>query len=198
MKKALTLVEVLVAVAIFSLLAIMLYGMMHSGMTLRKALNKQQGRNFDSHLLLNEMASELRNSICIKNDETDFVADESELAFYTVKYDLVDKSKKVYRFKYFLYDKQLKRRVSFPLDDDSNTQLLLDDVESLQFEYFDVKENTWLSEWKDKEYRPKGVKIRLAFIDSKKQTKEVEKYIYMHTVNVEDDEEENDDEQISE
>lgn len=73
-----TFVEMLLATAMVSVVAIALYGMISSGLKVWQIVN-QESDQVDSNLLFERMSRELKNSICFKN--IDFVGQQDSISF---------------------------------------------------------------------------------------------------------------------
>ncbi|MFQ5680785.1 MAG: type II secretion system protein J, partial [Candidatus Omnitrophota bacterium] len=83
----LSLIEVMVAVTIFSFLSVSLYMLLRTGIFVRKRLSVD-GRNREkSYLVLERVSRELRNAVKFTNRETGFFGKGDSLKFYALTFD---------------------------------------------------------------------------------------------------------------
>lgn len=180
-KKALTLVEVLVASAIFSVLSLTLYLLLRSGISIREKIELQQTTLQRTYINCERISHEVRNAINFNNDNSGFEGSEKSFKFYTLLFDYASDYPKIshitYSFKNHILQKEVRRPFkekpirSFPY---------ITNITKVSFEYFDSQVGTWETMWEEKNYLPRGVRINLTIQDEKGRTSSINKHIFIH------------------
>lgn len=159
MKKAVTLIEIMLAVVIFSMVCLMLYGMLRSGISLRKAVDRQQTGFFDIEFVFNGIVKDIRNTVRQKSGSS-ISGDSDGIDLLCIRKDHITGVKKIYQMKYYRYLDQMKVRISGADGKRAKEFVCIENIKDLQFEYMD-KEKAWIRKWKPGTESPAAVKLRL-------------------------------------
>ncbi len=192
MNKALTLIEVLVAVAIFSALSVSLYMFLRTGIQVREKIDVEQAFLQDMYLKLDRLAQELRNRVSFKNDDPGFPVirgDQESLEFYSLGFDYVADVPKILHITYSFSDKALKKSIDEPYRDASlKSYVFMEDLERIEFYYYDDAEideaqrykQTWPRSEDESDIAPAGIRFELVYKDKKGKENILSKYIFLY------------------
>jgi prepilin-type N-terminal cleavage/methylation domain-containing protein len=185
-KSSFALVELLVAISIFGVVATVVYTTLYTSI---KAYHKTQGQlrlNQEINQVLDRLSGELRNCYGADyNEDQDkggFIADSQNMAFFTIQNTYTQGSfkKLLARLTYSFENGKLFKKIqsddeAFLEDSDFQVEELLSDIQDLKLEYLYFKKTfmegeypyEWKSEWfdVDKDLVPKGVKIEITLHD---------------------------------
>ena len=184
--KGFTLLELLIAIAIFSLVSVMAYGGLQTVITTKKNSQKNAERVAELQLFMLRVSNDLRQAIprSIRNEYGDFVTalysektGEHVVEWTTAGYRNPAKFRRssLQRVAY-QFEKQKVIRLSWPvLDRAQDTQVtktdILSGVTSVAWRFMN-NENEWLSSWPDQQQQavdmsslPKAVEITLELAD---------------------------------
>ena len=187
MKKALTLIEVLVAIVIFSFISVAIYSLLQTGISVRKRVILDQNAYQSTCLTLDRVAQELRNTIFFQKDTPALKGDSQEVQFYTIVFDYPTNAPKVLDITYTFQGGKLIKTINEPLDEDEVKEkkvVVLDNIKKFEFSYFGEAEETesWLDKWQADEL-PDGVKISLVYEDERQRQFDLNKYIFIYNEN---------------
>lgn len=185
LKRGFTLLELLVALSIFSMLSVMAYGGLQTVITTKQASNKNADRVAEIQLLMMRMSNDLRQSVSrtIRNEYGDFVpamssgkgGDESTAwtrAGYRNPAQL--RRSNLQRVAYQLEQQKLIRLTWPVLDRAQDSEVLktevLSGIDSIEWRFMN-HDNEWLSGWPDEQGNmdistlPKAVEITFELAD---------------------------------
>lgn len=182
---AFTLVEILVATSIFSIVILSIYSAFHTGILSYRKIDSASAVYQAARVILNRMESDLKNSFAYAKDDAHFKATKEFLDFFTIvdSYDREGKvSTNLCRVKYELNAQgQLIRIISYGADalkEDLNVEgdELSSDIKEIILQYTyktDDPDNPLI--WKNdnseyKERLPLAVKIELTLLEKDRNT----------------------------
>lgn len=187
---AFTLIELLIATAIFSVVALGIYSAFYTASLTYRRIDRDFGLYQASRITLNRIEQDLKNSFGYVDDDSKFKGGSEELDFFAIR-DSYQKNKKitdVCRIKYSLADNILKRYLYKGLDalkDDVEitAQDLADNVEEVSFKYAYQTEDSnnpydWQEAWPFGSTSPQlgtlpiAVKIKLVMFQKEKKNNE--------------------------
>ena len=184
-KISLTLIEVMMAAVIFSLLSVSLYSFLHSGISVRKKVEGTQA--FYNNILINLeiLSKELRNIIMFRDQDSGLRAGSNEegvfLEYYTLGYDYIKDLPKILNISYIFNasDGKLLRIAKDPFSEEKKEASFIENLVKVEFLYFD---NEWLDQWGEdkKDYLPPAVKIKLEYLNDDNQSTILEKYVFLY------------------
>lgn len=178
--KTLTLIEVLVAVAIFSSLSVSLYLLLRSGIVVRKRIESEYGGLQNIYLHLERIGQELRNVIIFTQNDTGFSGSRSEVRFYSLLFDYPSSMPKILKISYRFRDNTLFKTVEEPFKEEpQKTFALCKNIKQLKFYYY-YKEKEWKDTWENREILPKGVKIELILKGKNGGQRKLNKYVFIY------------------
>lgn len=192
-RKSLTLMEVLVATAVFSFLSVALYSLLRVGLSVRDKIESKQGVFQSAYMNLEKMAQELRNVVFFKEGNAGFKGYEEEdknkvkikiLEFFSVIFNYQQDRPEVVKITYrFNPDaRTLTKEICNPFDEQSLKKFVfLEHLEKLEFYYFfeGLSKAEGTGDTKDK--LPEAVKIELTYKDdSEKQYFSLNKHVFIY------------------
>ncbi|UCC96216.1 MAG: prepilin-type N-terminal cleavage/methylation domain-containing protein [Candidatus Omnitrophota bacterium] len=185
MKRSLTLIEVLVAVAIFASLSISLYLLLRSGIRVRNKIESQQATFQNIYLRLERTAQELRNVIFFKKNDSGFkeLEEKEMLEFYTLIFDYSTETPRLLHITYSFQEGTLTKTIKEPFGEESLRSFhVIENVESFHFSYFDEKniEEPWQEKWENIKRLPQGIKMQLIYKDERGKLSSLNKYVFLH------------------
>jgi len=185
-KKGFTLVELLVGVTIFAIVAACVYTSLYLGIKVFKSEENQDLKLQEAILTLDQMAQRIRSSfINPENEEIRFMGTEDRLDFFSVSTN-GDLERMVFYLEpaqedglFFLYQSRCKYT---ELGDETLTkvELIHSKVRGLKFSYFNKKDKIWHADWPDELRLPELVKLEVGFNrqNKKEDTVNLAKYVY--------------------
>jgi len=179
MKRSLTLIEVMVAALIFTVLALALYSLLKSGSGIRNRLDADDTFTCGGYLNLEAMAREVKNIIAFRQKDTGFVGQAQGLGFYTQSFDYSTGAGFVAQIGYAFKDGTLQKTITRPFTGNAKTFDFMENLSDIEFSYFNGADLAWQQAWSDKMVLPKGVKIEIAYNSSGKQPVKLTKYIWL-------------------
>ena len=180
-KKALTLVEVLVASAIFSVLSLSLYLLLRSGISIREKIELQQTTLQNTYITCERSSHEVRNAVNFNNDDSGFEGSEKSFKFYTLLFDYACDYPKISHITYSFKDHILEKEVRKPFKENPIRAVpYITNIAKVSFEYFDSQVGAWEMTWEEKNYLPRGVRINLTIQDERGRTTSINKHIFIH------------------
>lgn len=189
--KALTLIEVMVAVTIFTLLSVSLYSFLAAAFKIKRSVSINNRHDFKAKLYLDSLSRELQSSVAYYGDLRDFNATSDNLSFYTIHSEYDEAA--IVKLNYFVDGHKLMRQSQSAyleeFDGKANSVFSFDE---LAFAYWDSNNSTWVDNWQEKSGLPAGVRIQSSFAK-----KDLEYFIPLFTANKKEEQEEGDDEQES-
>lgn len=195
--KGFTLMELLIALSIFAVIAICLYSVFSGGIRVYRKQEKVFKYNHNANLALDKMAGELRNAINHSTparhagspEETRglwFTGDDKNLSFITIRGD------DIIKVDYFFVSTQdrkgvLKKKISYQkegFDGEKRPEvILIEGLENLSFEYAYKNADKdappeWRREWgkgaaEQKSKIPAGARVTLEFKESGEKKAEI-------------------------
>ncbi len=186
-KDSLTLIEIMVAVTIFSVLSVSLYFLFRSGVSLRRKFEAGPGQIQSVYLNLDRMAQEMRNSIEWNAAESGFAGKNNGVEFYTVLFDYSENQPQVYHINYTFEDGVLLKKMVIPLQESEDARKefsYIDNVEHLEFSYQSSEADEPKGEWgqdEDKGVLPKKVNIDLKYSLPDDKSRIFSKKVFIYT-----------------
>lgn len=157
--KALTLIEVMVAVTIFALLSVSLFSFMSAAFKIKKNVYTKQRYDFKAKIALDQLSRELESSVNFYGDMRDFNSTSQELSFYTVHSDKDEEA--ILKLNYFTEDNSLMRQTQSIYQDKSEAKpKKIFDFDDLAFAYWDQGNSTWQDSWQEKDNIPHAVRVQ--------------------------------------
>ncbi len=183
MRKALTLIEVMVAATIFVVLALSLYSLLKSASGIRNRLEADDSFTCGSYLNLEVMRRELNNMVAFRHEDSGFNAGHQAISFYTVSFDYGAQAGYVCQVSYAFKDGVLQKTVTHPFTSDTKTFAFMENLSDLRFFYFNAATLTWQELWNDTKTLPRGIRIEADCQKSGGQIITLTKYIWRETGN---------------
>lgn len=190
-RRAFTLIELLIAAAIFSIIVLSLYSAFHSGFLSYRRIDSSVTLYQSARILLDRMQKDLENSFSYSSDDSKFIGQASSLEFFSIidSFEDAKSLSSICKLAYFSEDRTLKRSCSRGLDIlDENKELepegLAYDVKEISFQYAYPTNNPedpfqWQDTWPSRENPeqktdlPTAVRIKLSLIEKQGLEKEV-------------------------
>jgi prepilin-type N-terminal cleavage/methylation domain-containing protein len=183
-KKGVTLVEILMALVLFSLIGIKIFSIFSQGVTLWKREKEMYALHQKSRLFLELIAGELRNTVSFQ--PLDFEGKKNSISFllFSNRYNTGNLCKINY---YFDSQEQCLRRSyqtfsEIHLGKKGKDEKLTAGVEDFNISYAYSKEQDdfdWKDYWESKKDLPIGIKIHLKLINKYGKSEKYSKTIYM-------------------
>ena len=184
MRKAISLIEVLVAVAIFSALSVSLYLFLHSGIRLREKLQTQQTGIGAVYERLELIARTARNAVVLtpaSEEYPSFQGTEHFFEVYCRKSDYARQGTSLRRVAYTYSGGVLTQTERMPfLDEEGTTRPFIEEASDVSFYYYDEEEdeaNRWKTVWTDSDRLPRGIRIAVTPRDAAPIIKDVFLYV---------------------
>ncbi|MEW6171122.1 MAG: prepilin-type N-terminal cleavage/methylation domain-containing protein [Candidatus Omnitrophota bacterium] len=163
-KKGFSLLEILIALTIFSLILITVHVTFNVGINSYKTIQINLNRYYEISNLLNRMTQDIKNSFPFEKNDCKFSGDKNALSFFT-------NFKKEYA-RIFYKSEDNKLLCSYVLGNkallDNNNldfEIVLSSIKQINFSYgyLDFKNNDiiWQDAWVNKENLPHSIKIDL-------------------------------------
>jgi len=191
-KKGFTLLEVVIAMAVLSLMMVMLFSSMNQTFQTKEDIEKLDESDHLASLFLNRISKDLQFSFLLNGPEflgsdgfkkTEFVGQEDQVAFNTFNLSLYSTQADQVNFGYLKYfleraegheNYKLMREEIRGLERSANEKGKMEEfltgVKSLRFQYYDEKKKEWLKTWDSTQLEqanrlPRAVKIFLEIIE---------------------------------
>lgn len=156
--KALTLVEVMVAVTIFTMLCVALFAFLSGAFKIKRYVSAGKRNELKARITLDKLSRELQSSVPFYGDSRDFNGTNDRLSFYTVN-NYIDEDA-ILKLNYFIEDNYFMREPQSVYNEESSGNASKAySVDEIIFYYWDHLNSTWLDSWQDKEDIPSAVKI---------------------------------------
>ena len=174
-----TLVETVIAIALFAVIAVTAYGGFRNGFLAYQRIESELGKNYEIKMLNYLLNEELRNSVYFADfpfeGESDSIAFPCRLWRYDGKKMVEDLYLVSYRFGSKELERSEKRWQKKSLREEEGKSETLVQLESLRFQYAYKKRNDgleWRNEWGKKPYLglPRGIRVTLKEKGGKEQT----------------------------
>lgn len=186
-KKALTLIELLVALSIFSIVMLSVYSTFHTGILAYRKIDSISSLYQKARITLERIAQDLENSFPYSSQDSEFIGGAQGLSFFCLAshYSNLGSQPRVYKVEYRLNDGQLERLLYSLYDENEIVyKSSLSKIQGLQFSYSFAKDDepfyAWQDSWQEKDNIPQGVKIDLSITDPRtKQTIKFSKIIFI-------------------
>ena len=175
-QKGFTLIEILVSLSIFSIIALAVYSSFAGGIRAWRRAQEFSSVFQTSRLLLEDMARELKNTVSITGME--FEGTSRKVSFVTLDQSpflQLDHLSTTHHLSWVSYELRrgrdfsgldLYRRKGSDLQRPGEAQLIVDSIEQMEFQYTYKNEagemQPWSTTWNVKEQIPYGVKIDLS------------------------------------
>jgi prepilin-type N-terminal cleavage/methylation domain-containing protein len=187
-RKAFTLIELLIAATIFSIVVLSLYSAFSTGLLSYQKIDAAFGVDQAARILFNRMEQDLKNSVTYTDEDYKFIADSRSISFFTVinTYDRQGNTQPVFsRIKYELSTDTLKRTSFMGLEalkregqaqgKESNFS-----VRDITFRYIAtgnaeqplVTQDVWPKDDAQKKIFPLAVRIKLSLIEKGRRGQE--------------------------
>jgi len=179
-KKSFTLIELLIAVTIVTLIILSVYSAFNTGILAYKKIDSAFDGYQEARIILNRLETDLRNSFAYSQESSFFKGGSQTLYFFNVSqiYDKNDEYSDLCRIKYYLEGSTLKRTIYkgiAALIEDENVELqdFSAMVKNIDFEYAYMSTDgkpgiVWQNVWPQKDEQGKGlplaVKVKLVLI----------------------------------
>lgn len=181
-----TLIELLIAASIFSIVALALYSVFHTGILSYHKIDSAFDVYQSARLIFNRIELDLKNSFVYKEGDSQFNGQNQTLEFFSVLDAYKDGgfTTDIFRIKYDLADKILMRYSysgleAVKINAQPQTDELAYSVETISFEYAHPtgkpgQPYEWQEVWPKDETRknilPLAVKIKLSLAENDKQS----------------------------
>lgn len=179
MKRSLTLIEVMVAALIFTVLALALYSLLKSGSGIRNRLDVNDSFTCGGYLNLEVMGRELKNIITFRQKDTGFQGQAQSLGFYTQSFDYSAGVGFVAQIGYVFKDGILQKTITRSFSADTKTFNFMENLNDLEFSYFNGTTLAWQQVWSDSMTLPRGIRIDVVYGNSGTQPVKLTKYIWL-------------------
>jgi prepilin-type N-terminal cleavage/methylation domain-containing protein len=185
-KSSFALIELLVAVAIFGVVASTVYTALYTGINVYHRAKTELGLNQEVNQILDRLSLELRNCYDAEYDEgrdsSRFIGQERNLSFFTMK-DIYTKdglNKTIARCSYRFSEGKLLKQTKIGVDALADNQdieeeelmagisLLFSNTSILKIFEEGEYPYEWKSEWQDKMLIPAGIKVEMVKLDPEK------------------------------
>lgn len=183
-EKGFTLLELLVAISIFSMLSVMAYGGLQAVITTKTSSEKISTRVSEIQLAIMRVSNDLRQTVdrSVRDEHGDVIAamkldrGKNKLEWTRAGYRNPAglKRSNLQRVSYVLEDKTLFRLVWPVLDRAQDTEVMksevLTNIENIEWRFYN-NESTWITEWPQNEGKekilslPNAVEINIDFND---------------------------------
>lgn len=172
-----TLIELLIALSIFAVVAVTLYSAFFAGVSVWKRSGDTSGSYQDISAVFDDIARDLKNAVYFSKDEESgyaFMGAPGKIAFMTLEERVGARMKpcrEIARLSYYFddtADEFIKKRADISLGFDivkAEKDVLLRGVEDFRFEYCyysgdEDEPYIWQDEWSDEDARiPRGIRI---------------------------------------
>lgn len=186
-KKGLTLIELLIATSIFSLIALSLYSALQAGILTYNKMDSAFSVYQSARILLARIGRDLNNTFIYSIGDSNFKGSPGELDFFSTvdTFENGENSPGISRIKYSFANGSLNRSYYGGIDaikanSDSEGEELSSDIREIVFEYAYPTNNPempyiWQDAWPEpndaeqKKGLPMAVKIRLLMIERNRQ-----------------------------
>ncbi|MFH1768776.1 MAG: prepilin-type N-terminal cleavage/methylation domain-containing protein [Candidatus Omnitrophota bacterium] len=177
----LTLIEVLIALSIFSLLSVSLYLLLRGGIIARRRIEVDQTSIQGMHLVLERIAQEIRGCFAFKKEDSGFKGENKSLEFYSTIFDYSLSAPAVRRLIYRFHEGTLVKDIIAPFSETAEkTFTVLDGLDGLSFYYFNNQESVWQEVWEDSAVLPLAVKIEASYKDNREKVTVLDKHIFIY------------------
>ncbi|MFH1246136.1 MAG: type II secretion system protein GspJ [Candidatus Omnitrophota bacterium] len=193
--KGLTFIELVLAVSIFSVVAVVLYSVLNTGILAWRSAEVSGGMYQELRYALDILSRDLRNAV-VYSDKEDFVnfsGKSSEISFYSLQdtYDAASAHTELRKIAYNLDEtKHILQRLSQSFADSvqktsmSEPEEIAGKIDHINFYYCyedkgNVPDYKWESTWNKQQALPRGVKIELGLVT--KDAAVFNKYIFIPT-----------------
>jgi len=190
-KKSFTLIELLIAVTIVTVVILSVYSAFNTGILAYKKIDSAFGSYQEARIILNKLEADLKNSFVYSKESSLFKGSAKALDFFNVSqiYDKEQERTNLCRIKYQLEGATLKRTAYSGLaalteEENVSPQDFSNSIKDIDFEYAYIgegekKDILWQNTWPQKEGQieqlPLAVKIKLVLISTEaKQQKMLE------------------------
>ena len=181
MNKGLTLIEMLVAVTIFSVLSVSMYLLLNTGISVRKKIESSGAQILNINLKLDKLSQEIRNIVFFSENDSRFRGNELNIEFYTLLFDYNTHSSKISKISYFFNQGVLSKKTEVPFKKHNFKEYgFIDGLEKINFSYFTGNgndEDAFQNKWENIKKLPKGIKINLLYKDKSGEKTSFEKYV---------------------
>lgn len=180
-RRSFTLIETLIALTIFSFLAVSFYMLLCSGLSVRKKFDSQVLNPAAVYLDLEIIARELRNSFIYKPppDTCGFSGENNRLSFYTVLCDYAAAKPKIVNVVYTFEGSALHKVIKHPFADEEISYDFIENIIEGKFYYFNDANEEWEESWESEGKPPHSIKIDFKCKDDKGNSAEFSKYIFV-------------------
>lgn len=183
-KKTFTLIELLIAVTIITLIILSVYSAFNTGILAYKKMDSAFDSYQEARIILNSLETDLKNSFAYSEESSFFNGSPQALDFFNIS-QIYDKDKQysdLCRIKYHLEGDLLKRTIyngiaALTENENVEAQDFSNRVKSIDFEYAALSEGekktiVWQNIWPQKDEQahglPLAVKVKLLVIDAGK------------------------------
>ncbi|MBN3039513.1 MAG: hypothetical protein JW867_00120 [Candidatus Omnitrophica bacterium] len=169
-----TLLEVILAVAISSIILLTLYNSFNLGSGLYTQLSRDV--NAQAQEILETISSNLRSAYILPDPDSKlfFTAGKSALRFNALESlskDLSDRQAQHMNKVGFFLKAGKKKGFTFVYQKESKPRELSNDIDDLSFAFFDGK--SWVDSWSSNQELPLAVSIKLGFKDTRRPEKKI-------------------------
>ena len=190
-QKSFTLIELLIAITIITLIVLSLYSAFSTGILAYKKMDSAFESFQEARIILNRLEADLKNSFAYSKESSSFKGNSQTLDFFNVS-QIYNKDKQysdICRIKYELFGSSLKRTAFTGLtalteDENVKPQDFSNSIKNINFEYAYINEGEkkdiiWQNAWPQKDEQakqlPLAVRVKLLFINTEaKQQKTIE------------------------
>ncbi len=186
--KAFTLMELLIAVTIFTVIAVSLFSAFRSGIFGYRSIEEAIDLNQSAFSALSRLDTDARNCFSFSADDNKFIGDGSSLGFLTLV-DIFEGAKLEKKYAYVSYSIKVNKLMRLcRLDSqalNANSAVLPEEMlenAQIKFEYGSIQPNkaiTYSGSWSDKKTLPVCIRVTLTIGKTGKATKAFERTIYL-------------------
>ncbi|MCP4651946.1 MAG: hypothetical protein GY858_00980 [Candidatus Omnitrophica bacterium] len=157
MKKSLTLIEVLMACAIFAVVAVSLYSLLSGTIFTHKRMAKCNHQNVYRNLEI--VAGDLRNGVCFGGDDLVFDGNSRQCRFKSLAKNYKTGHLQILDISYNFYNNALFKNVK--KSGDSSKTEFISDIENMELTYFNGESNTWHESCQSEDGFPSAVRLKI-------------------------------------
>jgi len=146
-RRALTLVEILVSLAIFSFVGLAVYALLRTGIFTRRKIISISSSVGDYYADLENMSRQLRNVFIFREAEDGFSGDDKNIHFFSLYFDYKEELPVVKRIGYSFVEGKFMKEEYSPLEDRKSKEFVfIKDILDVNF-YYLGRDNEWINQW---------------------------------------------------
>ena len=179
-RPALTLVEVLVATALFMMLSASLCFLLRTALSVRKRITSDQRTLEAIYVKAELIAQEARSIIPFRKVDSGFRGEPDTVSFYTLCHASGRQIPDVVRLSYKFKDGSLAKTIRQAVSDDIIEEgIIIRNLKNVRFYYFNPADGVWCDRWDKLDELPQGMKISFIYTDTHGREFNAQKHIFM-------------------